>query len=84
MPVIPLCRLAGVRGHREKGGGQGDREGRRGSGVGGTSCRKVLGEARAGPVAPRGLGDPHPLRVVENQIIRIFPFNLKGSMSNDP
>lgn len=56
MPVIPLCRLAGVRGHREKRGGQGRPEQRRGeSRTPGCGCGVCVWEGGcSGSAAPRG------------------------------
>lgn len=62
MPVIPLCRLAGVRGHGEKRGGLGDREGRRG----GLRRREQGGAPPVEPSHTPGAERPAPLRAVEN------------------
>lgn len=77
MPVIPLCRLAGVKGH---GGGERG-SGRRGRwNEGGEEVRR--GEARAGPAAPAGA--VRPATPQGSREYGWLPFNLKGSLSNDP
>lgn len=58
MPVIPLCRLAGVRGHGGGGRGESEGEGRRGMGAGALSSGK--GRGPAGPAAPAGAVRPAP------------------------
>lgn len=80
MPVIPLCRLAGVEGHGEERGGVGDggrwneggeEVGRRGSGWSGRACGVCE------PCNPQ----PHP-PIAESS--GDSPLNLKGSLANDP
>lgn len=82
MPVIPLCRLAGVRGHREKRGGRG-RPGAEEWGEQDTGMLVwgVWGGGVAGLAAPRGAGCLYPLGQKGYQNT---PFNCQGSMSNDP
>lgn len=88
MPVIPLCRLAGVRGHGGGVRGRGREGGRRGE-QGAPRCggeRPELGQPR-----PRGRRDQrvpptNPATPVPQGSgeCRRLPFNLRGSMSNDP
>lgn len=80
MPVIPLCRLAGVRGHGGGGRGEGAGEGRGGNGCRGLSSGE--GRGPSGPAAPAGAVRPAPPQ--GSREFRRLPLHLKGSMSNDP